>query len=258
VRTRISDLNPYGYTRHGYLWETLHNHPSQNHLDYGAHDGSVIRVLVETGCVDSATGVDVNREVVKGNASGMPPGVDLRSIVRCQPLPFPDHTFETASLLDVIEHVAEQEAVLREIHRVLRPTGRLIITVPGKHLFSFLDTGNLKFRFPRLHRRLYLQRHSLEEYERRYVNNPDGLIGDIEREKAWHQHFSHKELRLLLEDSGFHVVEKDGSGFFSRLFLPLRLISPGFLSSSWDRLLRLDARLFASTNLFCIAEKSSE
>jgi len=209
----------------------------------------MIRTLVETGCAVSASGVDINRGVVEDNATGMPPGADLQSIERGRQLPFPDSVFETASLLDVIEHVADQGAVLKEIHR---------ITVPGKHLFSFLDTGNLKFRFPQLHRTLYLRRHSLEEYERRYVNNPDGLIGDIERDKAWHQHFSHKELRLLLEDSGFHVVNMDGSGFFSRLFLPLRLISPGLFSDFWDRLLRLDARLFASTNLFCIAEKPAE
>ncbi len=258
MRIRISDLNPYGFTRHGYLWETLHKQPSRNHLDYGAYDGSVIRTLVETGCAASASGVDINRGVVEDNATGMPPGADLQSIERDRQLPFPDSVFETASLLDVIEHVADQGAVLREIHRVLRKGGRLVITVPGKHLFSFLDTGNLKFRFPQLHRTLYLRRHSLEEYERRYVNNPDGLIGDIERDKAWHQHFSHQELQLLLEDSGFNVVEMDGSGFFSRLFLPFRLISPGLLSSYWDRLLRLDARLFASTNLFCIAEKASE
>ncbi len=80
----------------------------------------MIRTLVETGCAASASGVDINRAVVEDNAAGMPPGADLQSIERGRQLPFPDSTFETASLLDVIEHVAEQGAVLREIHRVLR------------------------------------------------------------------------------------------------------------------------------------------
>ncbi|MBN1267183.1 MAG: methyltransferase domain-containing protein [Anaerolineales bacterium] len=258
MNTRLCKENPCGFTRHGFLWEALHRQPSGQHLDYGAYDGSVIRILVETGCAVSAVGVEVNRKIVEENEGLMPPKASLQLIERNQPLPFNNSRFSSASLLDVIEHIADQQLVLNELYRVLQPGGRLIVTVPGKHLFSFLDTGNFKFRFPRIHRALYLIRHTAEEYDLRYLDNPDGLIGDIEREKGWHQHFSRRELQELLEGCGFQVCVFDGSGFFTRLILPFRLVSPAFLRPLWNRLLALDARLFARTNVFCLAEKPAE
>lgn len=255
MQTLLRKDNPFGYTRHGFLWEILKESSGGFHLDYGAYDGSVIRTLVETDCVSSAVGVEVNREVVSQCKDRMPAGAALRVIDRGSSLHFENNTFDSASLLDVLEHIADQKIVLGEVLRVLKPGGKLIVTVPGKHLFSFLDTGNFKFRFPRLHKQLYLRRHSLEEYDERYIDNPDGLIGDIEREKGWHQHFSRKELRELLEKCGFHVQRFDGSGYFTRIFLPFRLISPGFIKVFWDRILTFDAKLFSRANLFCLAEK---
>ena len=46
-------------------------------------------------------------------------------------LPFPDASFDTAALLAVINHIPPQdrETILKEVHRVLRPAGRLLITM---------------------------------------------------------------------------------------------------------------------------------
>ena len=45
-------------------------------------------------------------------------------------LPFADATFDAAMSLDVLEHVPDFRAALREFARVLRPGGRLVLTVP--------------------------------------------------------------------------------------------------------------------------------
>ena len=50
-------------------------------------------------------------------------------------LPFSESSFDAAFILDVLEHIDEDETVLREIRRVLRPGGSLLITVPA---FMFL------------------------------------------------------------------------------------------------------------------------
>lgn len=40
-------------------------------------------------------------------------------------------SFGAAGLFDVVEHVADDEALLREVHRILRPGGVLCVTVPA-------------------------------------------------------------------------------------------------------------------------------
>src|SRR5438876_549318 len=50
-------------------------------------------------------------------------------------LPFPDGTFDVITALDVVEHIREDEGALREVNRVLRPGGVLLVSVPA---FRFL------------------------------------------------------------------------------------------------------------------------
>ena len=48
------------------------------------------------------------------------------------PFPFPDGHFDAALFLDVIEHIHPRPAVLREIRRVLKPGGRLLVSGPNR------------------------------------------------------------------------------------------------------------------------------
>lgn len=57
------------------------------------------------------------------------PGVDV-VLTPGDPLPFAEASFDTVLCTQVLEHVANAEAVLGEIARVLRPGGTLIVSVP--------------------------------------------------------------------------------------------------------------------------------
>lgn len=63
---------------------------------------------------------------------GVAPG-DSRDGVRCedvQRLSFADARFDLCTSTEVFEHVPDDAAGFRELHRVLRPGGRLVFTVP--------------------------------------------------------------------------------------------------------------------------------
>src|SRR5262249_27163431 len=47
-----------------------------------------------------------------------------------QTLPFGDASFDWVVSFETLEHVFEPEAMLREFHRVTRPEGMLLLTVP--------------------------------------------------------------------------------------------------------------------------------
>jgi len=48
-----------------------------------------------------------------------------------EPAPFADASFDAVVLLATLEHIRDKEPLARECYRLLRPNGRLIMTVPS-------------------------------------------------------------------------------------------------------------------------------
>lgn len=261
MRTTISKRNPFGADRYGYCWETINalSLPGK-HLDFGSYDGHVAYELLRHEVVSQAVAADVVDVEANFRLRHQRPPPDNLEFVPGSPLPLPfgDGYFDTISLLDVLEHVADQDSLLRELHRLLAPSGRIIVTVPKRHCFSILDMGNWKFRFPRIHKLYYSTRHSKEEYWSRYVDPTDGLVGDIEIAKSWHQHFTEADLVEQLGRNGLGVVSLDGSGLFARPLALLRVVTLGGFSRLLTRAVAHDAIRFSSTHLFCTARRVNE
>ncbi|MBN2115308.1 MAG: methyltransferase domain-containing protein [Anaerolineales bacterium] len=51
-------------------------------------------------------------------------------------LPFPDGTFDRVLMVDALHHVADQAQTIRELYRVLKVGGRLVIDEPDVRTFS--------------------------------------------------------------------------------------------------------------------------
>ena len=58
------------------------------------------------------------------------PDVEFRQAV-VPPLEFPEASFDCVISFQVIEHIRDDRQFVREIHRVLRPGGRFIVTTPN-------------------------------------------------------------------------------------------------------------------------------
>lgn len=62
-------------------------------------------------------------------------------------LPFPDNSFDLVTAFDLIEHVYDDHALVDEIHRILKPDGFLLATVPAHpRLWSSHDVSLHHFR----------------------------------------------------------------------------------------------------------------
>ena len=256
MNRKLSDGNPFQINAKSHFWEILKEKGGSDlHLDFGAHDGKAIVDLVSSGVVKKAIGLDANSGVVKASQFNLPANVELMEIKKGEKIPFPDETFSSVSLFGVLEHVHDQNKLLLELNRVTKRGGLFAVAVPGKHFFSFMDMGNWKFVFPKTHKFFVETLKDKAYYESRYVKNTDGLIGDIESEKSWHQHFSKKELELLLNQYSFDIVAVDGFGFFWRVLRNIRFFSPKPIKPLIDKLVTIDQKLFSSAEIWIITQK---
>jgi SAM-dependent methyltransferase len=133
-----------------------------------------------------------------------------------QGLPFEPGTFDVVGMADVLEHMMNPEAVFRELARVTKPGGDIIISTPLRtSLFKTAARLANKLTFGKLYSSYYRGKNTeLDE-----KGNP---IMDV---KAGHDHISemsYRELLALAEKTGLQVVEArpmsimSGSAFFDR------------------------------------------
>lgn len=86
-------------------------------------------------------------------------GFDYKKVnLVLEPIPYPDHFFDSVSAFDFFEHVPRQIILpsgvasnpfinlMNEIHRVLKPGGRLLALTPAvPHLAAFSDPTHVNF-----------------------------------------------------------------------------------------------------------------
>jgi SAM-dependent methyltransferase len=97
-------------------------------LDIGCGTGANLEMLAQFG---ESEGVDVSDDALEFcKAKGLKAHKGL-----AEKLPFADESFDLVTALDVVEHLDDDIAGLREMNRVLRKDGRALMFVPA---FMFL------------------------------------------------------------------------------------------------------------------------
>lgn len=137
-------------------------------LDVGCWTGQFERLAYKSA--KKMVAIDSNSEAIsfaKKNLSD----VEFK-VATAEKLPFSNSYFDTVFLMDVLEHVTKgsERQILRQIHRVLKPGGNLIIITPHKHLLSIL------------------------------LDPAYFLIG--------HRHYSMKEISEMLTETSFKIKKK--------------------------------------------------
>jgi SAM-dependent methyltransferase len=115
-------------------------------LDAGCGSG---RNMVELARYGTVTGIELSDpsvELAKARNAGE---VFAGSVLE---MPFADDSFELAVSLDVIEHLEDDLAALRELRRTVAPGGSLLVTVPA---YQWLWSGHDEINH---HHRRYTRR----------------------------------------------------------------------------------------------------
>jgi len=115
-------------------------------LDAGCGSG---RNMIELARYGTVTGVELSETSVALARERQCGEVVAGSVLE---MPFPNHSFELAVSLDVIEHLEDDLTALREMRRTVAPGGALLVTVPA---YQWLWSGHDEINH---HHRRYTRR----------------------------------------------------------------------------------------------------
>lgn len=105
--------------------------PGQRVLEVGCGAGNILAALPDT----RRSGLDLSPWLLEKARARLGPAVDLRE-GWAEALPYADASFDRVYASEVLEHVADPAAVLREMRRVVTPDGRVVVSFPNEALID--------------------------------------------------------------------------------------------------------------------------
>ena len=141
--------------------------------------------------------VDWDQSVHSGTSS-----VDIVS--SADHIALPDESVDAALLTQVLEHVPDPQAVLQEVHRILRADGRVYLTVPL--IWELHELPHDYYRYTPSALRLLLERAAFADIDINPRNDCFTTIAQLMRNAGWamgragdHQDKQREKARIALE-----------------------------------------------------------
>jgi len=114
-------------------------------MEIGCSSGFLIKDLIKSFPDATVVGADVVKEPLNKLARDLP-GVPLIrfDLLKC---PLPDQSVDVLVMLNVLEHIEDDDSALKNALKLLKPGGSLVIEVPaGPYLFDGYDAELHHFR----------------------------------------------------------------------------------------------------------------
>lgn len=163
-------------------------------MDIGCGNGAYTMVMAQR--FQQVDGIEIELERLaefRRELEGTGLGAKIRTHeMDAENLRFPDSTFDVVTAIEVLEHIVDLDRGLREIYRVLRPGGALMVTCPNQlfpvETHSFLIGGH--------------------EFPARYVPFLP-YIPPLHRRVSTARNFRPLQLKKIMGSKGFREVAVD-------------------------------------------------
>jgi ubiquinone/menaquinone biosynthesis C-methylase UbiE len=115
----------------------LHKNIINNEIvaDFGCGHGNLLELLADSYNKKKLVACDLSFKLCE-NAKNKAPHADVR-VADLEDLPFNDNSIDCGFATEVLEHMETPVRALKEIHRVLKPNSKLLISLPNKDWFRF-------------------------------------------------------------------------------------------------------------------------
>ena len=143
--------------------------------------------------LDLGAGLAKYRQIIQSKATeyitfDKKPGKNIDVVGDALNLPFSNHTFDTLISTQVLEHIEKPWIMVKEIYRVLKPNGKLIITTPNYQSAWIL------------------------------VEKIVNLLGEVKYQEQHITFFNKKKIELLLEQLKFKNINITTNIFLAPFF----------------------------------------
>jgi ubiquinone/menaquinone biosynthesis C-methylase UbiE len=179
--------NEYGIKRRFEALEDITTFKSKTVLDVGCGFGAYSLVAESYGA-SMSVGIDVNMEYIEKARSSLIVLADAHA------LPFRDSCFDIVLMVEVLEHLPCEMEVLKEVKRVLKSEGYLLLTVPNK--FYPFETHGMKINNIQIPNMLGIGIPFLSWM-------PSYIRKEVEMAKI----YTHRKLLNILREAGFLDVK---------------------------------------------------
>jgi len=190
-----------------FLWKELvsfakYVKPGERILDLGCGNGRLYDLLKDKKI--EYVGVDSSKELIKIAKSKHLEGNPKFHVVEALNLPFSNNYFDKVFSIAVLHHIPSNEfrmEFLKEIRRVLKPKGKIILTVWNLYSKKGVSLSLIKYTLLRLFGKSKLDKGDIFYPWRDFE-------GNIKAERYFHC-FKKRELSKLVKKAGFLVEELD-------------------------------------------------
>jgi ubiquinone/menaquinone biosynthesis C-methylase UbiE len=170
----------------------------KNILDIGCSSGAFTRIYLNNQ--NKVFGLDMNLSSLKKARENQIEAL-LGNVLN---LPLKDKVFDVINFTEVIEHLSNPLQALKEINRVLKGKGLLLLTTNNRCAVSVLDIINP----------IIVIEKTLGVYIDSILPPASLLGGDGDKNAPYHTEFSKKETNLLLDKSGFRIIYQSSTHIF--------------------------------------------
>jgi len=127
----LTEIDPAFADRAWLIFQAVaHRQPAQI-LEIGCGRGFYVNALAEFKAVKRIDGIEIEPAYL-AQAQQVVTNKKVHLIeASAYALPYSNHSFDMVLLTEVLEHLTDEKQALREIRRVLKPGGWLVVTVPS-------------------------------------------------------------------------------------------------------------------------------
>lgn len=262
------EVDPAFALRSRYILNTIARSKSKKILDAGCGRGFYVKLFTLVPGVEEIKGFDINTSYL-AKAKLLTKNDNRVELIKTSiyKLPYEDNYFDCVVCSEVLEHLEDDARAVRELYRVLKPQGRLVVSVP--HIkFPFLwDPLNwilMKIFKTHVNKNIWWLAGIWADHERLYskeqlrnlLTTNGFTTKKLKDVVSWSWPFSH----FMLYAVGKNIVERLGSKTFDRFnFSDTRYLSR-FLAAFMrfpSRVLDRNIPMGSSVDLFIEATKNT-